>query len=225
MRRATPTVSSSEPDDLKDIEMSQDIKGFFATIGAFTGISLEAAGLLDDVRRAIDRDPDGGHAAALRLVTLLTPQAEFGAAGRRGGLAPWQKRKVDRYLKEHLDRPMHVNELANQVSLSVSHFWRAFKKSFGATPHTHIIRLRIELAQRLMLATQDSLSHIALACGMADQSHLSKLFRRGVGETPGAWRRRSLIDAQAEARHRPPRASQRMEIFAAERQSAFCSLR
>ena len=64
----------------------------------------------------------------------------------------------------------------------------------------YIVRLRLELAQRLMLTTEDSLSQIALACGLADQAHLSKLFGRLVGETPSAWRRRNLSDAQIEAR-------------------------
>jgi AraC-like DNA-binding protein len=95
-----------------------------------------------------------------------------------------------------------VDELAGLVPLSVSHFCRAFKETFGDTPHMYIIRLRLELAQSLMLATEDPLSQIALASGLADQAHLTKLFRRVVGETPGAWRRRNLTDAQAEARRR-----------------------
>jgi AraC family transcriptional regulator len=162
--------------------------------------SAKAIEILDDVRRAMERNPESAHAAALRLVTLLTPSAQ--AADTRGGLAPWQKRKIDRYLKEKLEQTIYVEDLASHVSLSVSHFCRAFKESFGTTPHMHIIRLRLELAQRLMLTTEEPLSQIALACGMADQAHLSKLFRRGVGESPGAWRRRSLTDAEAEARCR-----------------------
>jgi AraC family transcriptional regulator len=71
----------------------------------------------------------------------------------------------------------------------------------------HIIRLRLELAQRMMLSTEEPLSQIALACGLADQSHLSKLFRNELGETPGAWRRRNLTDAQGEARGRRLRAN------------------
>jgi AraC-like DNA-binding protein len=125
----------------------------------------------------------------------------------RGGLAPWQKRKIERYIRENLEQTMFVEDLAAQVSLSVSHFCRAFKESFGATPHVHIVRLRLELAQRLMLTIADPLSDIALACGMADQAHLSRLFRRGVGETPAAWRRRSLPDSEAEARSRHLKAS------------------
>jgi AraC-like DNA-binding protein len=71
----------------------------------------------------------------------------------------------------------------------VGHFCRAFKESFTETPHSHIMRLRLEMAQRLMLTTDDPLSHIALDCGLSDQAHLSKLFRRRLGETPSSWRR------------------------------------
>jgi AraC-like DNA-binding protein len=164
------------------------------------GLSTEE--LLNAVRYAMERNPEAARAAALRLVNLLTPPAAAESASVRGGLAPWQKRKVDRYLKEHLERPLHVAMLAAQVQFSVSHFCRAFKESFGTTPHKYIVRLRLELAQQLMLTTDDPLSQIALACGLADQAHLSKLFRRWAGETPSAWRRRNLTDAQAEARSR-----------------------
>src|SRR5262249_13957861 len=100
----------------------------------------------------------------------------------------------------HLARAMHLEELADQVSLSVSYFCRAFKETFGDTPHEYIIGLRLERAQQLMLSTADSLSQIALACGFADQAHFCKIFRRGMGETPSAWRRRNVSDPQAEAR-------------------------
>ncbi len=162
-------------------------------------ICAEAANILDDVRRAIKRSPEDARAAALRLVTLLTPTPPEA----RGGLAPWQRRKIDRYLRQRLEDPLPIRELAEQIPLSVSHFCHAFKESYGATPHTHITRLRLELAQRLLLTTSEPLSQIALACGLADQAHLSKLFRRCVGETPTAWRRRNLTEAQAEARIRP----------------------
>lgn len=101
-----------------------------------------------------------------------------------------------------LDRPVRLNTVAEQVALSVSYFSRAFKETFGTTPHMHMLRLRLDRAQQLMLTTEDPLSQIALACGLADQAHLSKLFRRVVGETPSAWRRRNLTDAQVEARSR-----------------------
>lgn len=158
-------------------------------------ISTEVTEILDEICMEVDRSPEGARAAALRLVLLLTPRVSAVSAATRGGLAPWQKRKVDCYLRDNLERPLQVKQLAQQVSLSVSHFCRAFKDSFGTTPHMHIIRLRLERAKHLMLATQDPLSDIALRCGLADQAHLSKLFRRWMGETPNAWRRQNVTDA------------------------------
>ena len=52
----------------------------------------------------------------------------------RGGLAPWEKRKVDRHIQQSLERTLRVKDLAEQVSLSVSHFCRAFKESFRGEP-------------------------------------------------------------------------------------------
>lgn len=178
-----------------------------SAVSGHDGFAAEAVGILENVRKTIESDPVKARAAALRLVTFLTRSPESGTPSARGGLAPWQKRKVDRYLNENLEETLYVETIANQVSLSVSHFCRAFKESFGISPHMYIIRLRLDLAQHMMLATAEPLSQIALACGLADQSHLSRLFRNEIGETPAAWRRRNLTDAQGEARHRHVRES------------------
>jgi AraC family transcriptional regulator len=173
-------------------------------IGSPLAFSDQAIGILEDVRRAMEVDPEAAREAALRLLTFLsmTPAAE--AAGSRGGLAPWQKRKVERYMGDNLEHPLLIEKLAQHLPLSLSHFCRAFKESFGTTPHVHIMRLRLAMAQRLMLTTREPLSQIALACGLADQAHLSKLFRRWVGETPNAWRRRNFTEGHAETKIQPP---------------------
>lgn len=158
--------------------------------------SARSSTLLDDLSRSITLDPETALAAALRLADHLTSEAG-GSTRACGGLASWQKRKVEQYLSKNLDRPIRLETLAAQVSLSVSYFCRAFKGSFGTTPHMHIIRMRLELARQMMLTTDDPLSQIALACGLADQAHLSKLFRNLMGESPSAWRRRALAEANA----------------------------
>ena len=164
-------------------------------------LPAEASGLLDEVRLAMEANqPAGARTAAARLVALLNRQAGVGATIARGGLAVWQQRKIDRYVRAHLERPVQIEELAQQIPLSVSHFCRAFKETFGDPPHAYLIRLRLETAQQLMLATDDPISQIALASGFADQAHLSKQFRRVVGETPSAWRRRNLTETHVDAR-------------------------
>jgi AraC family transcriptional regulator len=153
-------------------------------------ISSEVTRILDDIRRAVLRNPEEARQAALRLVTLLASPISF--ENGRGGLAPWQKRKIDHYVRENLDHSLRADELAGQVSLSTGYFNRAFKETFGESPHGYIVRLRLKMAQGLMLSTDDSLSQIAFACGFADQSHFTKVFRRSVGESPNAWRRLNL---------------------------------
>ena len=177
-----------------------------------TVFSPDVIGLLKNARRAMELNPRDARAVGMQLATLLAPQAAAVPARVRRGLARWQKRKVEQYMSDNLDRPIPLDDVARQASLSVSHFSRAFKESYGTTPHMHIIGLRLALAQRLMMTTAESLSQIALACGLANQSHLSKLFRRHVGETPLAWRRRCLPDAEAETRSRRSKTSRSVSL-------------
>jgi AraC-like DNA-binding protein len=107
----------------------------------------------------------------------------------RGGLAPWQIRRVKTHIEANLDASIRVKELAELVKLSSFHFCRAFRDSFGDSPHFYLMRRRVERAQALMLTTKASLGQIAADCGLADQAHFNKLFRRFVGESPGMWRR------------------------------------
>jgi AraC family transcriptional regulator len=177
--------------DIEDARFAPPSSVSLAEGGRFAVLAAAAASILEEVRRAMERNrPEGARVAALRLVSLLTWPNEAESASARGGLAPWQQRKIDRYIKAHLQRRIPVDELAEQVSLSVGHFCRAFKETFGDSPHAYLMRLRLELAQELMLASDNPLTQIALASGFADQAHFSNFFRRAVGDTPSAWRRR-----------------------------------
>lgn len=115
----------------------------------------------------------------------------------RGGLAPWQVRTLNAHIDANLEGEIRVEDLAGLVRLSVSHFGRAFKQSFGRSPHAHVIAERIARAQALMLETAEPLAQIAFAVGLADQSHLSRLFRQVTGDSPLAWRRARWTPARA----------------------------
>ena len=80
-------------------------------------------------------------------------------------------------------------QLSGSVNLSAGYFCHAFKKGFGVSPHAYVMAKRVERAQRMMLTTDESLSQIAVSCGLADQSHLSRVLRRALGYSPSTWRR------------------------------------
>jgi AraC-like DNA-binding protein len=103
----------------------------------------------------------------------------------------------------HLSETIRCEDLAILVRLSLSHFMRAFRDSFGCPPHAYLMKRRMELAQRLMLTTDTALGCIALECGLADQSHLSRLFQKFVGESPAAWRRARVMSSPAVERVLP----------------------
>jgi AraC family transcriptional regulator len=117
----------------------------------------------------------------------------------RGALAAWQARRVRLYVDANLAQRLETTALADVVNLSASHFCRAFKRTFGITVHRYVMQRRVEMAQHLMRNPSADLSGIALSCGMSDQSHLTRWFRRVVGETPAAWRR-----ARIEPTHSSP---------------------
>jgi AraC-like DNA-binding protein len=107
-----------------------------------------------------------------------------------GGLVAWQKRRLTAYIDAHLTGRIRIEELAELLNLSESHFSRVFRCAFGTSAHEYLTRRRIEVAQSLMLTSREPLCAIALRCGLSDQSHFTRVFRRIVGETPYAWRRK-----------------------------------
>lgn len=135
------------------------------------------------------------HEAATQLITRACSVLESAgsptrsATVDRGGLAPWQIRKVKAYIDENIARPMPIAEISQLVRLGPSHFQRSFKKSLGVSPHAFVMQRRVHRAQTLMLTTQEALSAIALTVGFSDQAHFTTQFRRATGVTPGKWRR------------------------------------
>jgi AraC family transcriptional regulator len=111
----------------------------------------------------------------------------------QGGLAPWQAKHVKRYIEDKLDSTIRASDLAGLVRLSTSYFFRAFRKTFGDTPVDYITKRRMLRAQELISKSRISLSQVALECGMCDQAHFSRTFRRIVGISPTVWRRQSLL--------------------------------
>jgi len=70
--------------------------------------------------------------------------------------------------------------------LSTYHLTRVFKKSTGVSPHQYVVQVRVNSARSLLTAGAGnrSLAEIAAAVGFADQSHLTRHFKRVLGVTP-----------------------------------------
>lgn len=76
-------------------------------------------------------------------------------------------------------------------SISRSTLERKFFHLLGRSPKDEILRVRIERIRQLLLETNDSVATIASSVGMDHAEHLSAIFKRETGDTPGAYRLRA----------------------------------
>jgi AraC family transcriptional regulator len=131
------------------------------------------------------------YAEALAVVLLheLLDSARVSAPRARGGLAHSQRQAVLEHIEEHLVHEISLSMLARVAQLSPYHFLRAFKESFGVTPHRYLVQKRIERAKELIADHNLSLLQIAIELGFAEASSFSLAFRKMAHMTPSAYRR------------------------------------
>ncbi|CAN5223139.1 AraC family transcriptional regulator [soil metagenome] len=106
-----------------------------------------------------------------------------------GGLSAARERKGKELLARRIDGNISIAEVASACGLSRAHFSKAFRHSTGTTPHQWLQQHKVDKARQLLSATRLPIAEIAIACGFADQSHLTRTFTRQVGMAPATWRR------------------------------------
>lgn len=129
-----------------------------------------------------------GTALAARLAwnyAVNKPPLEVKASG----LPQSQLERVIDYMKANLTQDLSILDLATLTSMSESHFSRSFKQSMGISPYQYVIQQRVERAKQLLKQQEISISDIALDCGFANQTHLTKVFRQMIGMTPKAYQK------------------------------------
>jgi AraC-like DNA-binding protein len=94
-------------------------------------------------------------------------------------------------LAADLSGELGIAEVAARVRMSKAHFFSAFRKLVGQTPHQWRLRQRISAAQSELVNLPTTMSEIALKYGFSDQAHFTRAFKRIVGETPSSWRSRA----------------------------------
>lgn len=85
---------------------------------------------------------------------------------------------------------LSLNELAADAAMSPFHFLRVFEQVVGVTPAQYILRTRLRRAAVVLRGSQESISTIAVECGFADLSTFNRQFKRVLGASPSAFRRR-----------------------------------
>ena len=102
--------------------------------------------------------------------------------------SPLPVRRVEAYIEQHLAANLSIDRLARVAGISRAHFVRLFSAHVGLAPSAYVWKRRIELAERLLLATDGTVEAIAKACGFADGNYFAKAFRRANELTPTEFR-------------------------------------
>jgi len=94
-------------------------------------------------------------------------------------------------LRNHLDRPMRIHDLARQCGVSSSHLNRLFQAEYGHSAQEHLQQTRLEVSTRLLRDSSLPIRSIAERVGLPDLHAFNKFIRKRTGASPSAYRRTS----------------------------------
>ena len=122
------------------------------------------------------------------LISLLYEHCTSSAAG--------QSKKPDesfgavlKYINSHYTENISSKDVSQKFGYDETYFCRRFKKSTGITTMSYIRMLRLELAQKLLKETNESICNISWKCGFADTHYFSNCFKKHFGTSPTEFRK------------------------------------
>lgn len=122
---------------------------------------------------------------ALLLQLLAALRDERPRRAREPGL-PAALARAKALIDDDPAAPVTLAALAEASGLGRFQVLRCFARATGLTPHAYLVQRRIDVARRL-IATGQPLAEAAAASGFADQSHMTRVFVRKYGISPGAY--------------------------------------
>lgn len=106
---------------------------------------------------------------------------------------PVQKmQRLRDYIEAYVDTDIGIEDLSGVVHMSGYYFSRCFKKTTGCTPYQYVTRVRVARARDMLCRSQLGLGDVAYACGFSDQPHMTRVFKKICGVTPGVYRKMML---------------------------------
>lgn len=98
---------------------------------------------------------------------------------------------AESYIRENLQMPLRVKDIARQVHMSPSHFSRVFKEETEMSPYEYVLSARLEAAKQYLTETNWSVEQIAFRIGFNSESNFIYFFTSNAGVSPNRFRKRS----------------------------------
>ena len=94
------------------------------------------------------------------------------------------------YIRTHVQEPITVEQVANELSVNSSYLSKLFKKEMGKSISEYIRDSKIEIAEHMLRHLDDTSLQIANYLGFSSQSHFIQVFRKQTGMTPEEYRKK-----------------------------------
>ncbi|MCF9045685.1 helix-turn-helix transcriptional regulator [Acinetobacter nectaris] len=129
-------------------------------------------------------------AASLLLTHMVKnySNVEWQTPQVKGGLSPYALKYILEWIDAHLDQPLTLSQLAQQVHLSEHHFAHMFRKSMQIPPHQYVMQRRLEKVHHALSHTTQTIIEIAHLYGFSSASHMSDRFNVYYGYRPSKLR-------------------------------------
>ncbi|MET0406241.1 MAG: AraC family transcriptional regulator [Cystobacter sp.] len=148
-------------------------------------------GLLEELKREVEREGGGVFAIERSLLTLILAEVARAASwGGKAGASDSVVTEALRFIERHCLESISPRDVAAAVHRSPAHLTTAVRQATGRSVQEWLIAGRLSEARRRLLHTDEIIAVIAERVGYADATHFIRLFRRAHGETPAAWRTR-----------------------------------
>jgi transcriptional regulator GlxA family with amidase domain len=124
--------------------------------------------------------------ARLLVMFLKRPggQSQFSSELISQLVSPDRLEDLVEWIRNHLDRPLTIEDLAQRSKMSARNFQRVFTRQCGMPPAKFIERLRVERARLIIEDTGLSMAEIARKSGFDSEQRMRRAFNRVLGVNP-----------------------------------------
>lgn len=122
------------------------------------------------------------------LITGILELTEHVAKCKTQPIRSPHVRRCIRFINEHFDRKITVEDLAKQCGISADHLTQLFKREIGETPSVYMAREKIERAKE-MIVRDRSCKGLYRRLGFSSASHFITVFKKYTGMTPAEYNR------------------------------------
>ena len=102
-----------------------------------------------------------------------------------------------KYIENHYMDKITIEEIANEVGLSQSHFMKYFKNTMGTSFIDYLNEYRLTMASRLLLSSDSSILAIASEVGYENLSYFNRTFKKRFAMTPREYRKNSGVTKES----------------------------